>query len=47
MTRYTECALMHEDSIAGRYEASRPGYPAHVVEFVTTTAGLGPGVAVL
>jgi ubiquinone/menaquinone biosynthesis C-methylase UbiE len=35
------------DSIAGRYEACRPGYPAHVVEFVTMTAGLGPGAAVL
>jgi ubiquinone/menaquinone biosynthesis C-methylase UbiE len=35
------------DGIAERYEASRPGYPAHVVEFVTTTAGLGPGAAVL
>jgi ubiquinone/menaquinone biosynthesis C-methylase UbiE len=35
------------DDIAGQYEASRPGYPAHVVEFVTATAGLGPGAAVL
>jgi ubiquinone/menaquinone biosynthesis C-methylase UbiE len=35
------------DGIAGRYEVARPGYPAHVVEFVTTTAGLGPGAAVL
>jgi ubiquinone/menaquinone biosynthesis C-methylase UbiE len=35
------------DGIAGRYEASRPGYPGHVAEFVTTTAGLGPGAAVL
>ena len=35
------------DGIAERYEASRPGYPAKVVEFVATTAGLGPGSAVL
>jgi len=35
------------DGIAGRYEVARPGYPAHVVGFVTTTAGLGPGAAVL
>jgi ubiquinone/menaquinone biosynthesis C-methylase UbiE len=35
------------DGIATRYEASRPGYPSHVVEFVTATAGLGPQAAVL
>jgi ubiquinone/menaquinone biosynthesis C-methylase UbiE len=35
------------DGVAGEYEASRPGYPARVVEFVVTTAGLGPGTAVL
>jgi ubiquinone/menaquinone biosynthesis C-methylase UbiE len=35
------------DGIAERYEVSRPGYPAHVVEFVTSTAGLGPRAAVL
>jgi SAM-dependent methyltransferase len=35
------------DGIAERYEASRPGYPAHVVEFVTATAGLAAGDAVL
>jgi ubiquinone/menaquinone biosynthesis C-methylase UbiE len=35
------------DDIAQRYEASRPGYPDQVVEFVVTTAGLGPGSAVL
>jgi ubiquinone/menaquinone biosynthesis C-methylase UbiE len=35
------------DAIAEHYELSRPGYPAHVVEFITTTAGLGPGSAVL
>jgi len=35
------------DGIAEQYEVSRPGYPAHLVEFVTATAGLGPGAAVL
>ena len=35
------------NDIAERYEVSRPGYPPHVVEFVTTTAGLCPGAAVL
>lgn len=35
------------DGIAERYEASRPGYPAHVVEFVTATAGLAHGDAIL
>lgn len=35
------------DGIADRYEVSRPGPPAHVVEFVTATAGLGSGAAVL
>ena len=35
------------DGIARRYEASRPGYPAHVVEFVIATAGLAPQAAVL
>jgi SAM-dependent methyltransferase len=35
------------DGIAGRYQASRPGYPGHVVEFVAATAGLRPGAAVL
>lgn len=35
------------DGIAERYEVSRPGYPAHVVEFVSATAGIGPGGAVL
>jgi len=35
------------DGIARRYEASRPGYPSHVMEFVTATAGLGPQAAVL
>jgi ubiquinone/menaquinone biosynthesis C-methylase UbiE len=43
--RHRQRALF--DGIAERYEASRPGYPPHVVEFVTTTAGLGPGSAVL
>jgi 2-polyprenyl-3-methyl-5-hydroxy-6-metoxy-1,4-benzoquinol methylase len=31
------------DDIAGRYEATRPGYPAEVIDTVFTTAGLGPG----
>lgn len=35
------------DGIAERYAASRPGYPPRVTEFVATTAGLGPGAAVL
>ena len=35
------------DGIADRYEASRPGYPAHVIEFVAATAGLNAGAAVL
>jgi ubiquinone/menaquinone biosynthesis C-methylase UbiE len=35
------------DGIAERYEASRPGYPPRVTEFAATTAGLGPGAAVL
>jgi ubiquinone/menaquinone biosynthesis C-methylase UbiE len=35
------------DGIADRYEASRPGYPLRVVEFVAATAGLGPGASVL
>ena len=35
------------DGIAEQYEASRPGYPAQVVEFVAATARLGPGAAVL
>jgi ubiquinone/menaquinone biosynthesis C-methylase UbiE len=35
------------DGIAERYEESRPGYPAHVTEFVTTTAALTPDAAIL
>lgn len=35
------------DGVSGLYEASRPGYPGHIVEFVVATAGLGPGAAVL
>jgi ubiquinone/menaquinone biosynthesis C-methylase UbiE len=35
------------DDIAERYDASRPGYPARVVDFITGTAGLGPGAVVL
>ena len=43
--RHRQRALF--DGIAERYEASRPGYPVQVVEFVAATAGLGPGAAVL
>jgi ubiquinone/menaquinone biosynthesis C-methylase UbiE len=35
------------DGIAERYEGSRPGYPARVTEFVTTTANLAPGAEIL
>jgi ubiquinone/menaquinone biosynthesis C-methylase UbiE len=35
------------DDVAGLYDASRPGYPPSVVEFVAATAGIGPGAAVL
>jgi 2-polyprenyl-3-methyl-5-hydroxy-6-metoxy-1,4-benzoquinol methylase len=35
------------DGIADRYEVSRPGCLAHVVEFVIATAGLGSGASVL
>ncbi|HEX5298437.1 MAG TPA: class I SAM-dependent methyltransferase [Streptosporangiaceae bacterium] len=35
------------DGIAQRYEASRPGYPTRVTEFVTTSANLAPGAAIL
>jgi ubiquinone/menaquinone biosynthesis C-methylase UbiE len=35
------------DGIAERYEESRPAYPARVEEFVTATAALAPGAAVL
>ncbi len=35
------------DDIPGLYEASRPGYPDNVIEFVVETAGLGAGSAVL
>jgi ubiquinone/menaquinone biosynthesis C-methylase UbiE len=35
------------NTIAGRYQQARPGYPAPLLEFVAATAGLGPGAAVL
>lgn len=35
------------DGVAGQYQASRPGYPAELAEFITGTAGLRPGSAVL
>jgi ubiquinone/menaquinone biosynthesis C-methylase UbiE len=43
--RHRQRALF--DGISERYEVSRPGYPPHVVEFITATAGLGAGTAVL
>ena len=35
------------DSVARRYAAARPGYPAELAEFVAATAGIGPGSRVL
>src|SRR5262249_58143206 len=35
------------DGVAGLYQASRPGYPGHLVEFVAATAGLDAGSSVL
>jgi len=35
------------DSVARLYEATRPGYPVELVEFVAVTAGIGPGSPVL
>lgn len=35
------------DSVAGLYQACRPGYPRHLVDFVVATAGLDAGSAVL
>jgi ubiquinone/menaquinone biosynthesis C-methylase UbiE len=35
------------DGVAGLYQASRPGYPIDLVEFVVTTAGLDAGSTVL
>jgi SAM-dependent methyltransferase len=35
------------DDVADLYEATRPGYPAEIVDAVCTTAGLAPGAAVL
>ena len=35
------------DAVAGLYQASRPGYPGHLVEFVAATAGLDAGSSVL
>jgi len=35
------------DGVAELYEASRPGYPPSVAEFVAATAGIAPGAAVL
>src|SRR5262245_8299133 len=35
------------DGVAGLYQASRPGYPGQLVEFVVATAGLDAGSTVL
>jgi SAM-dependent methyltransferase len=35
------------DSVARLYQATRPGYPAELVEFVAVTAGIGAGSPVL
>jgi ubiquinone/menaquinone biosynthesis C-methylase UbiE len=35
------------DGVADLYDASRPGYPASIVEFAAATAGLGAGADVL
>jgi len=35
------------DEIAARYDATRRGYPSEIIDTVITTAGLGPGAAVL
>jgi len=35
------------DGVAELYAASRPGYPAEIIEFLTATAGVGPGSRVL
>jgi ubiquinone/menaquinone biosynthesis C-methylase UbiE len=35
------------DGIADRYQRARPGYPAHIADFIAATAEIGPGAAVL
>ncbi len=35
------------DAVAQLYGATRPGYPAGIVEFLAATAGVGPGSSVL
>jgi ubiquinone/menaquinone biosynthesis C-methylase UbiE len=35
------------DGVAQLYQDTRPSYPAEIVEFLVTTAGVGPGSAVL
>jgi SAM-dependent methyltransferase len=35
------------DGVARLYQATRPGYPVELVEFVVSTAGVGAGAAVL
>ena len=35
------------DGVAGLYDATRPGYPAEIVDAVAASAAIGPGAAVL
>jgi ubiquinone/menaquinone biosynthesis C-methylase UbiE len=35
------------DGVAGRYDATRPGYPAEITGAVVANAAIGPGAAVL
>jgi 2-polyprenyl-3-methyl-5-hydroxy-6-metoxy-1,4-benzoquinol methylase len=35
------------DGVAGRYDISRPGYPAELVDEVVASAAAGPGATVL
>lgn len=35
------------DSVAGRYDATRQGYPAEIVDNIVANAAIGPGAAVL
>jgi ubiquinone/menaquinone biosynthesis C-methylase UbiE len=35
------------DSVAGRYDATRQGYPAEIVDTVVANAAIGPGASVL
>ena len=35
------------DDVAQLYQATRPGYPDHIIDFITATAGLSAGATVL